>query len=610
MPTTPSKSASINPRRLLEHYLAGRHAEIAADLIRVLVYLDGYSYTELSAASREAIDLIVENLLYFFTKADFALEDKAAENFVRLNPIISNVVAISSFRNTDAQLEMIRGQQGNLLRILPLLSVRNRARFDYAEMFRLQPALVSLWYTMYFQSAEAPVTELILDNLTRHLRHIDAKLAYIGPEITYAYSFSTYIDTEADRALKQTLNRMMHERLAAVKVVNTPAGGEANKRKRIAVISARWIPTSSVYKAMYSLVAALRENYDLTLVELGAHNPLTDRSLFQDVRLVRIVKNGLDCAAVLNNDFDLVFYPDLGMAMEERHLANLRLAPVQVAGLGHSVSTWGAEIDYFISGREVEDAKHAAENYSERLVLIPGTGLDPTWPPYTRAGKHDGEGDFIINCSWSAAQCHYRHIELLRHIIEQIANDDEQPAGQPKRKLRFRIFAGLGLHRHNSYIPFLREIRSILGEHVEVMRDLPFADYMAAMEQAEFTIDSYPIGGYNTVIDSLHAGLPFVSLEGGKFYNRVASSVLRLAGLKELITTSDEDYVELVLRLIRDDRYRKGLQKKIAKIDLVKVLKEPETPRHFARAVDYLIANNVKLMAEWEKGKRGAVVIR
>jgi len=35
-------------------------------------------------------------------------------------------------------------------------------------------------------------------------------------------------------------------------------------------------------------------------------------------------------------------------------LANLRLAPIQIASLGHSASTWGADIDYFLSGVEAE----------------------------------------------------------------------------------------------------------------------------------------------------------------------------------------------------------------------------------------------------------------
>lgn len=603
MESSPQASVSINPRRLLELYLEGRHGEIATEFIRWLAFLDGYSYTELSPASQTGLDLVVEQMLYFFTKPDFVLDDLAAENLVRLNPVISNVVAISSFRTTDPQLELIRSQQNNLVRILPLLSARNRAHFDYTEMFRLQPSLTSLWYTMYFQSVEASVTELILDNLTRHLRHVDPNLSYIGPEITYAYSFSTYIDIEADRPLKEALNRLMRTVLSGVKVTNHSAdriGDGERPRRRIAIISGRWLPTSSVYKAMYSLVAALREKYDLTLVDLQEHKTQTDSSLFDDVRLVRVIDGKLECGAVLDNDFDLVFYPDLGMAMEERHLANMRLAPIQVMGLGHSISTWGADIDYVISGRDVEILNRPEDNYSERLVLLPKTGAGHKWPEYTRHGKRAENGVFIVNCPWSAAQCRYPHLLLLKRILSE-----------SQRKIRFRFFARMGLHRHNAFIPFGQEIASVLGaENVEVIRDLPFVEYMAMLEEGEFSIDAYPVGGYNTVIDTLHVGLPFVSLEGSKFYNRIASVVLRLAGFKELITDNEEDYVALTLRLINDDKYRTGLQKKIAKLDLAKLLAEPDTPGHFVKAIDTLIANHERYKAEQESGKRTPILIK
>jgi hypothetical protein len=246
-------------------------------------------------------------------------------------------------------------------------------------------------------------------------------------------------------------------------------------------------------------------------------------------------------------------------------------------------------------------------------VLIPGTGLDPTWPPFEknkvrgeeRSGTRSPDGAFVINCSWSAAQCRYPHLMLTKRILDACRET------QPERRIVFRIFAGMGVHRHNAFIPFKAEIASVLGaDNVHVSPDLPFQEYMAKMEEGEFTLDAWPIGGYNTVVDTLSVGLPFVSLEGGRFYNRVASTVLRQAGLKELIATGDEEYVALALRLVSDDKYRKRMQQKIAKLDVNKLLAQPETPRYFARAIDHLIANDKKLKAETAKGKRTPIVIK
>lgn len=65
-----------------------------------------------------------------------------------------------------------------------------------------------------------------------------------------------------------------------------------------------------------------------------------------------------DLAAVANwiqlQQFDAVFYPSVGMHSADVLLANLRLSGVQVTSYGHSASTHGSKIDYFLASAEVE----------------------------------------------------------------------------------------------------------------------------------------------------------------------------------------------------------------------------------------------------------------
>lgn len=65
------------------------------------------------------------------------------------------------------------------------------------------------------------------------------------------------------------------------------------------------------------------------------------------------------------------------MSWTSTFLANLRLAPVQFTVQGHSVSTFGTQIDYYFSGDETEPdvEEQAAHEFSETLVLIPGMGV-------------------------------------------------------------------------------------------------------------------------------------------------------------------------------------------------------------------------------------------
>lgn len=56
-----------------------------------------------------------------------------------------------------------------------------------------------------------------------------------------------------------------------------------------------------------------------------------------------------DANWIAQQEFDILFYPDLGMTAQSLLLGNKRLARgLQIASYGHSSSTQGALIDYWI----------------------------------------------------------------------------------------------------------------------------------------------------------------------------------------------------------------------------------------------------------------------
>jgi hypothetical protein len=55
-------------------------------------------------------------------------------------------------------------------------------------------------------------------------------------------------------------------------------------------------------------------------------------------------------------------------------LAALRLAPLQIAGWGHPVTTGLPTMDLFVSG-ELLEGQGAERHYREKLIRLPGTGV-------------------------------------------------------------------------------------------------------------------------------------------------------------------------------------------------------------------------------------------
>ena len=299
------------------------------------------------------------------------------------------------------------------------------------------------------------------------------------------------------------------------------------------------------------------------------------------------MKNNTFDLSKINKDFILACYPDIGMNLESILLSNLRLAPVQITCHGHSVSTFGSEIDYFISGIESEELDKAKENYSERLILIPETGLHSSIQFYQKKKTNSLKNEFIIACPWTFMKINHEH---LLNLLE-IKNRAEKP-------IKFRFFTAI--KSNLSLNIFTKELKNILGEnHVEV---LPFMwDYMDLLTEASISLDSFHFGGYNTIIDSLFLSKPIVTIAGSKAYNRFSGTILKNLDLEELVTCNNEQYIEKAIELINNDSYRKSITNKIMGINLREKIFDSNEPQYFKKAVDFLIDNYEALKRDKSK---------
>ena len=93
--------------------------------------------------------------------------------------------------------------------------------------------------------------------------------------------------------------------------------------------------------------------------------------------------------------------------------------------------------------------------------------------------------------------------------------------------------------------------------------------------------------------------------EGDKWYNRIGGAMLRRAGLHDLVTSSEDEYLGKTLRLIHDDAWREDLTARLQAADINNTIFSTADAPSFRRAVDFLIANHDRL-----KGQPGRQPIR
>jgi predicted O-linked N-acetylglucosamine transferase (SPINDLY family) len=459
-------------------------------------------------------------------------------------------------------------------------------------LFDVNDFFASMWWTCFWLSAPAFCTKTTHEKITAHLANFDPRFTLFGEHTWISYFPITYTAPDHEKTVKSHLNRLASAAFKNVDIRNKPRPG------KIAIISDRWY-RSAVYTSLSPLIQSLRGHYDITLVHFGRdEGTIMDRDMFSRFVRIKMQNDQMDLSALQDNEFSAVIYPDIGMNQESIYLSNIRLAPVQVMMYGHPVSTWGSKIDYFIGGRAVEDLSRAADNYGERLVVIPGMGVYPVYPGFTPqdGGPRDEEKDFVINCAWTAQKVSYPLLSALREII-----------GKSEKPVVFQFFPGNVPSRHNGFIPFVKDLWEMLGQnHVRIFPGLPYIAYMAKLWKGVFSIDSYPFGGFNTVIDALHLRKPIVTWQTGHAYSRFGPATLDLIGVPELIARNRKEYVDLTVRLINDDPFRKEMCGKIAAVDLKTAFSRSENPEFFRKAIDYLIENHGRLAAQ---GSRDPVII-
>jgi protein O-GlcNAc transferase len=81
---------------------------------------------------------------------------------------------------------------------------------------------------------------------------------------------------------------------------------------------------------------------------------------------------------------------------------------------------------------------------------------------------------------------------------------------------------------------------------------LPHGQHLARHRNADLFLDTLPCNAHTTASDALWAGLPVLTCAGETFAGRVAGSIVRAAGLAEMVASSPRDYEAIALALTRD----------------------------------------------------------
>lgn len=255
----------------------------------------------------------------------------------------------------------------------------------------------------------------------------------------------------------------------------------------------------------------------------------------------RIAADGLDMLIELGGSTSL----------NKVEVLAFRPAPVQASWLGYPHSAGLESIDYFICDPFNRPASD--DLLVEAPLVLPnswvalGEGVLPD-PPLADEPPSQRNG-FV---TFGTANQPYKYgPDVLRTWARVVA---ATPEG---RFLFLRPEAASAVFRRNVEAAFAREgvgperilWRPVRGGHLPIYGEI------------DISLDTFPLTGGTTTIESLWMGTPVVALTGPMFHERLSHSLLHNVGLPDLSVETLEAYEAAALGLARDVERRRRLRR-------------------------------------------------
>jgi predicted O-linked N-acetylglucosamine transferase (SPINDLY family) len=219
----------------------------------------------------------------------------------------------------------------------------------------------------------------------------------------------------------------------------------------------------------------------------------------------------------------------------------LRAAPVQAGFLGYAGTLGAPYMDYFIGDAETLAPTALRDSFDERLVFLPGC-YHPQDPRRERPGPAPSRESQGLPPAGFVFCCFNAPYKILPATFDRWMRILARVEGSVLWLRAPGEAVVANLRREASR-------RGIDPRRLVFAPRVPREEHLARHACAGLFLDTLPFNAHSTACDALWAELPVLTCAGDTFAGRVAASLLRAAGLPELVTASPEAYEEEAVRL-------------------------------------------------------------
>ncbi|WP_168789746.1 adhesin [Paraburkholderia aromaticivorans] len=525
--------------------------------------------------SLDTLQRIADGFTTLLSAPEYPLEAEKMNIMFWGRPWIDMIFAVTSYGSTDhivrKLLETVQDSDDARAILtrkqLVLYTSGSQYDIDFADLHRRDPVLAtSLGVSMvsaavHISPAAHEKRERLLEWLPGALDTIEDLDDLPTAAVCGAYMHCSYSTSPNRHAIKRSINRLVRKKLDTLGLLGHEAGVARKRikgRKPVMLVVLEWFSGGhSIYRTHSRTLLAARQHFEVVAFGEAQHVDEAGRAIFD--RLVEFEHPEYvgDCIRQIQEFAtrekpDVLYMPSVGMFSHTIFLSNLRVAPLQIAGLGHPATMHAAHMDYV---SVEDDFVGDPACFSEKMLRLPKDG-QPYVPSKLLTNVVPSvpeRGDVInIGVTASAMKINPHFLETCKAIVHTA-----------RVPVKFHFMTCWSESIDLAYVR--KSIYVTLPEsNVDVYGSLSYPDYLKILNTMDMFVSPFPFGNTNGIVDSFTMGLPGVNLCGREVFEHIDSGLFERAGLPSWLTAhSTDDYVRAAARLAEQHDEREALRRRL-----------------------------------------------
>jgi predicted O-linked N-acetylglucosamine transferase (SPINDLY family) len=436
--------------------------------------------------------------------------------------------------------------------ILQELKRMDEALACYAQAIKINPA----YEFLFDQIVQTKTQSCDWHDLDNHLKKLADRLL-IDAQAVQPFAIATTLDAPA-------LQKLASDIFAKSQFPASTALGLPTKRHPASKIKIGYYSADFHDHATTHLMAGVFDWHDKAKFEIIAFSFGPDKPDAMRARIAAACTQFINLnslsdqeAAQLSRSLGIDIAVDLkGYTHEARPgIFAHRCAPIQVNYLGYP-GTMGADyMDYLIADPVVIPETHRPF-YAEKIVSLPGS-YQANDGQRNISDKTHTKAELGLPASGFVFCCFNNNYKIMPTWFDGWMRILSQVPGSVLWLLGSNPTAIQNLRQE-------AELRGIHGARLIFAPRMPNPEHLARHQLADLFLDTLPCNAHTTASDALWAGLPVLTCMGQSFPSRVAGSLLHALHLPELVTTTQQAYEALAVRLATQPAQLASLRAKLA----------------------------------------------